>query len=176
VEFGFHGTPTSRIAQNAGISHGTLFLYFKTKDDLVVSLYNKIKNDINTYVGEKVKEVKGVEDRFKQTFYHSVRWAVAHREDNYFTMQFHYSPHLKLVGKEEMARQNSLNQALVLEAIQSKILKPLPAEIIIGMARGQMISVFNYLVQAGLSKKEQEKIILETAELTWNMLAIGGKG
>ena len=37
VAYGFHGTPTSKIASEAGVSNGTLFHYFKTKDELVVA-------------------------------------------------------------------------------------------------------------------------------------------
>ena len=40
VEFGFHGTPTSKIAQKAGVANGTLFHYFATKEELVVALFN----------------------------------------------------------------------------------------------------------------------------------------
>jgi AcrR family transcriptional regulator len=37
VTYGFHGTPTSKIASEAGISNGTLFHYFKTKDELFIN-------------------------------------------------------------------------------------------------------------------------------------------
>ena len=43
VEFGFHNTPTSKIAKEAGISSGTLFYFYPTKDELVVALYLDIK-------------------------------------------------------------------------------------------------------------------------------------
>ena len=44
VEYGFHGTPTSLIAKEAGVANGTLFHYFSTKDELVVALYSSIKS------------------------------------------------------------------------------------------------------------------------------------
>ena len=43
VERGFHGTPTSLIAKEAGIANGTLFNYFKTKDILINEVYKEIK-------------------------------------------------------------------------------------------------------------------------------------
>ena len=43
VTLGFHGTSTSAIAKNAGISNGILFHYFKTKEELITELYIEIK-------------------------------------------------------------------------------------------------------------------------------------
>lgn len=42
----FRATPTSAISKAAGVAEGTLFTYFKTKDDLVNALYRAIKFEI----------------------------------------------------------------------------------------------------------------------------------
>jgi AcrR family transcriptional regulator len=39
VEKGFHGTSTAEIAKTAGVATGTLFHYFKTKEELIDRLY-----------------------------------------------------------------------------------------------------------------------------------------
>src|SRR3546814_10490188 len=39
-EFGFHGTPMSQIAQEAGVATGTIYHYFTSKDELIVELYH----------------------------------------------------------------------------------------------------------------------------------------
>ena len=43
TERGFHGTPTSLIAREAGISNGTLFHYFPTKEELINFAYFDIE-------------------------------------------------------------------------------------------------------------------------------------
>ena len=43
TERGIHGTPTSLIAREAGVSNGTLFYYFPTKEDLINFAYYEIK-------------------------------------------------------------------------------------------------------------------------------------
>ncbi|HWZ36255.1 MAG TPA: TetR/AcrR family transcriptional regulator, partial [Mucilaginibacter sp.] len=45
VTDGFHGTPTAKIAAEAGVANGTLFYHYKTKEELVVALYNNIQNE-----------------------------------------------------------------------------------------------------------------------------------
>src|SRR5690554_4621286 len=36
---GFYNTKVSEIAQEAGVADGTIYLYFKNKDDLLISLF-----------------------------------------------------------------------------------------------------------------------------------------
>ena len=42
-EKGFHGTPTSAIAQEAGVGVGTIYRYFENKEDLIDELYKRLK-------------------------------------------------------------------------------------------------------------------------------------
>jgi AcrR family transcriptional regulator len=46
AERGFWNTPTSLISKTAGVADGTLFNYFKTKDDLIIGLYLEIKREV----------------------------------------------------------------------------------------------------------------------------------
>jgi AcrR family transcriptional regulator len=43
AERGLAAAPTSEISRRAGIAEGTLFAYFKTKEDVIDSLYRGIK-------------------------------------------------------------------------------------------------------------------------------------
>lgn len=38
--------PTSKIARTAGVAEGTLFTYFKTKDELLNQLYLELKKEM----------------------------------------------------------------------------------------------------------------------------------
>jgi len=46
AERGLTAAPTSEISKRAGVAEGTLFTYFKTKDDLINSLYREIKLEL----------------------------------------------------------------------------------------------------------------------------------
>ena len=46
VENGFHGTSTAEIAKTAGVATGTLFHYFKTKEELINRLYLHTKESM----------------------------------------------------------------------------------------------------------------------------------
>jgi AcrR family transcriptional regulator len=46
AERGLTAAPTSEISKEAGVAEGTLFTYFRTKDDLMNSLYQEIKLEV----------------------------------------------------------------------------------------------------------------------------------
>lgn len=43
---GFHATTTAKIAKQAGVSEGTIYKYFRSKDDLLAALLHPLLNDI----------------------------------------------------------------------------------------------------------------------------------
>src|ERR1700733_10684876 len=46
AERGLDASPTCEISKRAGVADGTLFTYFKSKDDLINALYCDIKHDL----------------------------------------------------------------------------------------------------------------------------------
>jgi TetR/AcrR family fatty acid metabolism transcriptional regulator len=44
---GFFGARVSEIAKDAGVADGTIYLYFKSKDDLLISLFENRMRDVN---------------------------------------------------------------------------------------------------------------------------------
>lgn len=46
-ERGFHGTPMSAIAKQAGVGAGTIYRYYESKEDLINALYVREKQALN---------------------------------------------------------------------------------------------------------------------------------
>ena len=42
AELGFHNTPTSKIAEKAGVGVGSIYRYFTDKDELIHALFNYV--------------------------------------------------------------------------------------------------------------------------------------
>ena len=40
ADHGFHQSTVSRIAKKAGVADGTIYLYFKNKEDILVQIFN----------------------------------------------------------------------------------------------------------------------------------------
>src|SRR5689334_16125522 len=47
---GFYNAKVSEIAREAGVADGTIYLYFKSKDDLLISLFEDRMEEVNETV------------------------------------------------------------------------------------------------------------------------------
>ena len=67
-EIGFPATSVAKIAKAAGVSPATLYVYFKNKEDLLISTFIEIKLDMGMAMLEGVDEKKPLYDIFRQVW------------------------------------------------------------------------------------------------------------
>jgi len=65
AERGLTAAPTSEISKQAGVAEGTLFTYFKTKDDLINALYREIKLELADAMMSDFPRKKNVRTRLQ---------------------------------------------------------------------------------------------------------------
>jgi AcrR family transcriptional regulator len=71
------GAPTSAISSAAGVAEGTLFTYFKTKDELVNALYREIKLDLADAMMTDFPRRSSIRNRMQHVWNSYVDWGVA---------------------------------------------------------------------------------------------------
>ncbi|MGM7636466.1 TetR/AcrR family transcriptional regulator [Bacillus sp. Hm123] len=54
AENGYHQAQVSKIAKQAGVADGTIYLYFKNKDDILISLFREKMGDFVVKIKEAV--------------------------------------------------------------------------------------------------------------------------
>ncbi|GEM_PF-1593053 len=64
VEKGIRGVPVSLIARASDVAVGTLYIYFKRKQDLVYAVYQKLVSDITEALFAGYSPAGSVQDRF----------------------------------------------------------------------------------------------------------------
>jgi len=76
AERGLNAAPTSEISKQAGVAEGTLFTYFKTKDDLINALYREIKLELADAMMSDFPRKKKVGTRLRHVWDGYVNWAL----------------------------------------------------------------------------------------------------
>src|ERR1700685_4192175 len=77
AERGLTAAPTSEISKLAGVAEGTLFTYFKTKDDLVNALYREIKLELADAMMSDFPRRASVRLRFQHVWDRYAEWGIA---------------------------------------------------------------------------------------------------
>jgi AcrR family transcriptional regulator len=71
------GAPTATIAQEAGVSNGSLFTYFATKADLLNQLYVELKTEMAVAAADGLPTESDSRTQVRHLWSHWLRWATA---------------------------------------------------------------------------------------------------
>ncbi|QNO15410.1 TetR/AcrR family transcriptional regulator [Alkalicella caledoniensis] len=143
IREGFHGTSTAKIANEAGISNGTLFHHFKTKEDLINRLYISVKENYKNYLLGQMEPCETTKGKIKQLWNTCVRWNLENKDGATFFAMFANSPYIDKLSKEEASRNFTFISELFQESID--------AEVLISVNPNLMISSFHGSVKAFVS-------------------------
>jgi AcrR family transcriptional regulator len=100
AERGLAGAPTSEISKRAGVAEGTLFTYFKNKDELINSLFREIKLEVADAVMSDFPRKKSVRTRLQHVWDRFVNWGIANPEQRKALMQLDVSDALTKDSRE----------------------------------------------------------------------------
>jgi AcrR family transcriptional regulator len=170
VEYGFHATPTSKIAKEAGVANGTLFNKFATKNDLIVALFVDIEDRMYQYIEENSARGNSLRETMKGQYLATLYWAIENKNEFLFVEQFKTSPFIALIAQEELEKSMKPVCDLIQQGISEKIIKPLPVDYLFALIISHTFGLNNYLIKNNFSKAKQHAIISDTFELLWNMI------
>ncbi|NJO92447.1 MAG: TetR/AcrR family transcriptional regulator [Chloroflexia bacterium] len=170
VDNGFHGTATSKIAQEAGVANGTLFQYFKTKDELVIALYIHLKDELAEYVSKNTDDNAEIKEAIKSQVLSSLFWALDNSTKFRFIHQFQTSPYIGQIEQDVIDKQVEPHLTLIQRGIKQGVLKPLNGDLIYSLLSSQIFGLYQFLTSKKLSKAKQHETIQTTFEMLWDML------
>ncbi len=155
-EFGFHGTPMSQIAQEAGVATGTIYHYFASKDELIVELYH--------YARERMQHVILIDndlalpypERFAFVWMSLVKYYVRHPEVLSFLEQFFSSPYVKDVYPEDRVCFQDEVSVFLKQGVQEGHIKPLDINIISAAYIGTVSATAKRNIHGRFALKEED--------------------
>jgi AcrR family transcriptional regulator len=131
AERGLTAAPTSEISKQAGVAEGTLFTYFKTKDDLINALYREIKLELADAMMSGFPRKKSVRARLRHVWDGYVNWGVTNPEQRRVLAQLQVSGMLLKESIEAGSAPFVEMQSMIRDAVEQHILRAdLPMELI----------------------------------------------
>ncbi|TRX37814.1 TetR/AcrR family transcriptional regulator [Flavobacterium sp. ZT3R18] len=170
VELGFHGTATSKIAQEAGVANGTLFNYFKTKDELIVTLYHSILEEMDDFIIERMSSHSISKESFQSLFVVTLFWSLDNRTQYQYMQQFNHSPYFQQIAPTILNQEEHPLFILIQNGIDIVLLKPMPAAFIFSLVTAHINGLYNYIIANDLTNEAQLELIQEAFDLLWKMI------
>ncbi|CAI2064851.1 HTH-type transcriptional repressor Bm3R1 [Serratia fonticola] len=164
-EQGFHATPVSQIALRANVGAGSIYRYFKNKEDLLNQLYLEVKNKLHAAMSQNVSMEMPFEDLVKQVCLNIFDFYVSHPEEFSFSEQYCDSPFLTDITRVAGAQiLNDYKEALEC-AIRSGIVQNIPADMIFAILTGTISSLAKRHLAGVLDMTEERR--QQAAHAVW---------
>lgn len=164
-EKGFQQTSTATISKAAGVATGTLFLYFKSKDDLINILYKEAKIEMMASLQEDFPKQNATEIIVKHIWIKAIEWAMANRQTFQFIHMCKASPVITDETKQELAPLTHFGDKLLRQAFANKELTLMDTEMFYMLLDGMWTSTIDYLIAN--PTKNAKKVINQAFEIFW---------
>jgi TetR/AcrR family transcriptional regulator, repressor of fatR-cypB operon len=170
-EHGFHGAPMSMIAAEAGVGAGTIYCYFKSKDELIIEINRLLEEKILSTIEKNYPYNKDIKKRFFHLHKTIFTYFINHPVHFRFLEQYFYSPYGVSVHKERVvgtAGEPNIVQKLVKQGIEQKVIKDMPLFMHFAISYGPIIIlVRNHVL--GLVKLDNFQIN-QAIEAVWDAI------
>lgn len=128
-ERGFHNAPSSLIAKRAGVSEGSIYRYFKTKDELIHEISLHITREFHKAILKGYPSDNALRERFFHVCTAALRYFIKHPRLLRYSDQFSMSPFSTSTGIREIHSELELKDGLldlINEGVTQEVFKDLP--------------------------------------------------
>ena len=122
-EIGFASSSVSKIAREAGVSPATIYVYYKNKEDLLVSTYIDIKLDLSKALLRDFNDKLPIRDILRNVWFNMFEYISNNLEYYKFVEQFSNSPYSSLVNRQEVEQYFVPLVKVLQTGIEQKIIR-----------------------------------------------------
>ncbi|MDB5560620.1 MAG: TetR/AcrR family transcriptional regulator [Hyphomicrobiales bacterium] len=140
---------TSRIAKDAGVAEGTLFVYFASKDELLSQLYLDLKTDLRITLTAGYPSRANVEDRFRHLWIRLIEWRAKNPEKREAMRQL--AVYEKITEAKRRAEDETCTdiQGMIEQDLRSGALREQPVAFLARLMEGLADMVFEMTAKDG---------------------------
>ena len=146
---GFHSSPMSEVAKQADVAAGTIYHYFKSKDELICALYLKLKEKTIDYLFVTDDTDKPFKERFRHFYLQMIDYCLKNPKEFYFLEQFANSPFINIIPKNEIQKLDQPIYDFLRKAIFTQVLRDIPPKILIAFVMGSANAIIKLQLSGG---------------------------
>ena len=168
VERGYHGTAVPAVAERAGVGAGTIYRYFKSKEDLVNALYRDWKQALATRVILRIAPDAPPREQFHQMWTGLAEFAAAHPKVFAFLELHHHASYLDEESRATESRVLELATSFVGRLQAARVVRPMPT---------MALMIIVYWAFVGLSRCAGEgrleltdEVLAQTEQCLWEAI------
>ncbi|MES2715938.1 MAG: TetR/AcrR family transcriptional regulator [Pseudomonadota bacterium] len=151
---GLSGLTMAAIARQAGLATGTLYVYFKSKDELLTALYEQAKTETAATLMQGDEPGAPFRSRFQRMWLNWLDHRLNHAAQVVFLEQYYNSPWFSEASRNLSARLIKAWVDLIETAKAQQILKDVPTPLLINSFAGSVRETANLLRSGSLARTD----------------------
>jgi AcrR family transcriptional regulator len=170
AEHGFHGTSMAMIGERADVGAGTIYRYFKSKENLINAVNQELTEKIiasllqaGTATGEPLRE------RFLHLATGLSKYLIDHPIHFRFLEQYYNSPYGVNFRRERLlskSNNDNIFRDFFEEGVKQKILKDLPLHLLFALAFGPIFAMMRDHILGFIVLNDT--LLKKTVEACWD--------
>ena len=169
-EIGFASSSVSKIAKEANVSPSTIYVFFNNKEDLLVSTYIQIKQNLATALLEDFNNTLPIRDIIKTAWFSVFNYISNNLEDYDYCEQFANSPYSEMVDREFLENEYAPIIDVFTKGIEQKIIKDVDLSIIAAFIFNPISRLANPRLSQGLEMNENNREMAFT--MAWDAIKL----
>lgn len=163
---GLSGLTMAGIAREAGIATGTLYVYHRSKEELLHALYEQVKGALAALIDGEVNPSTPFRTRFQQNWTRLLRHRLAHGSEAVFMDQYYNSPWFSEASRQFSARFAAGCLRFFDEARAQQIVKDVPTMMLAASFFGSVRDTASLLRSGDL--QDTEAALAQAFGLCWD--------
>ena len=169
-EIGFVSSSVSKIAKKANVSPATIYIYYKNKEDLLVSTYIEVKRKMSLALLENFDSSKPFRDILQNFWKNGFAFVRKNKALFQYSEQFSNSPYSDLVDQAELEKHFEPMIRVLEKGIEQKVIKNVPFDILATFIFYPIIIMSNSKMCKSLDLNEET--INSAFNLAWDAIKL----
>ena len=169
-EIGFASSSVAKIAKQAKVSPSTLYVFFKNKDELLVSIYIELKQKLAAALLADFDDSLPIRDIIRNAWHGTFAYISKNLDEYDYMEQFANSPYSALVDSQVIEKEFMAIIQVFQRGIEQKIIKDVDLDFLAAFIWSPMYRLANPRLSSGLGLGEKGR---ETAfNMAWDAIKL----
>lgn len=149
AQSGFHESTISQIAKAAGVADGTIYLYFKNKDDILVHFFNYKTRQVFARFREEVDNARKAVDKLRNLIR---RHLEEFQKDRYMAVLYQSETHrINRLAEEQIHEMHKMYLDLIAEIVeQGQVEGAVRRDLYVGLVKRYIIGGVDEVINTWL--------------------------
>lgn len=166
VSRGFIGTPTAMITREAGVATGTLFHYFRSKEELIEELFWITKKEMGEALRSRIVDETTVKGKVLRVCQNYLVWGINNHDKVKFLRLAHSSPLISKATQKEVIAEYHFLYEIIREGIDKGIIRDVAPDLLILMFGTSLDGAIDFILEK-TDENDRSQYMSTAFDLLW---------